>query len=207
SDEEIEVDVRLIAATNQDLKQLVQDGKFREDLFYRLNVITINVPPLVERKDDIPILASAFLKRFREEMGKPNLVLSQGSYRLLLAYDWPGNVRELEHCLKGAVAMARGPLILPEDLNLSGDTSSKTLDTSALEHKEFPKLNPRERALLDYMLKGNTEITRSQYQAMADGLPSRTALYDLQHLVNLGILKKIGKGPATRYRLLDRTST
>ncbi len=207
SDEEIEVDVRLIAATNQDLKQLVQDGKFREDLFYRLNVITINVPPLRERKDDIPILVSAFLKRFREEMGKPNLALSQGSYRLLLAYDWPGNVRELEHSLKGAVAMARGPLILPDDLNLSGDTGSKTFDTPALEHREFPKLNPRERALLDYMLKGNTEITRSQYQAMADGLPSRTALYDLQHLVNLGILQKIGKGPATRYRLLDRNAT
>ena len=94
--EEVQVDVRIVAATNQDLPRLVREGQFREDLYYRLNVIAIQLPPLRERREDIPLLAEHFLPKFAEQMGKPITAISQrGACALLEAYDWPGNVREL----------------------------------------------------------------------------------------------------------------
>ncbi|MCE5256847.1 MAG: sigma 54-interacting transcriptional regulator, partial [Spirochaetaceae bacterium] len=112
----IEVDVRLIAATNRDLKEEIATGRFREDLYYRLNVVNIHVPALRERREDIPFLASTFLREFAQENGKPIEGFDPRSRQALYAYDWPGNVRELKNCIESAVVMASGKLITMDDL-------------------------------------------------------------------------------------------
>ncbi|HSV55775.1 MAG TPA: sigma-54 dependent transcriptional regulator, partial [Magnetospirillaceae bacterium] len=112
----LETDVRIIAATNRDLKSEIEKGTFREDLYYRLNVVNIHVPPLRERKDDIPLLAGAFLREFSEENGK-NLEGFDAKVRAaFFGYGWPGNVRELRNCVESAVVMARGNLVTMDDL-------------------------------------------------------------------------------------------
>jgi DNA-binding NtrC family response regulator len=109
--QEIQVDVRIIAATNVDLKQLVRDGKFREDLFYRLNVITIDLPPLRQRKEDIPLLVEYFLKKYSEENERTRRHISSEALRALVSYAWPGNVRELENVVERAVVLSSSPEI------------------------------------------------------------------------------------------------
>jgi len=104
-------DFRLITATNKDLKAMVADGRFREDLFYRINIFPIRVPPLRERRDDIPALAFHFLRVFSEEMGKQVAEFSEGAMAVLMNYDWPGNVRELENTVQRAVILATEPVI------------------------------------------------------------------------------------------------
>lgn len=111
---EIQVDVRIIAATNTDLKQLVRDGKFREDLIYRLNVITIDLPPLRQRKEDIPVLVEFFLNKYSEENERPRRHLTPEALRPLLTYSWPGNVRELENVVERAVVLSSGSEIGPD---------------------------------------------------------------------------------------------
>jgi len=106
--ETIKVDVRIIAATNVDLRAMVKDGRFREDLFYRLNVITVELPPLRERRDDIPLLVQHFLDKFGPESHKTNLVVTPDALDRLTAYDWPGNVRELENVVERAVVLCPG---------------------------------------------------------------------------------------------------
>jgi two-component system response regulator PilR (NtrC family) len=107
----IRVDVRIIAATNSDLKSLVDEGAFREDLYYRLNVINLFLPPLRQRKEDIPLLAQHFLKKYGDENGRPGLSLASDAVQSLLDYDWPGNVRELENVIERAVVLADGPVL------------------------------------------------------------------------------------------------
>jgi two-component system response regulator PilR (NtrC family) len=109
--ETIKVDVRIIAATNVDLRQMMEEGRFREDLFYRLHVISIQLPTLRERKDDIPLLAQHFLGKYGEENKKADLELTPDALDLLTAYDWPGNVRELENVIERAVVLASGSRI------------------------------------------------------------------------------------------------
>jgi two-component system, NtrC family, response regulator PilR len=112
--ETIKVDVRIIAATNCDLRQMVEDGRFREDLFYRLHVININLPPLRERKDDIPYLAQHFLEKFGAENNRSEFELTPEALDLMMDYDWPGNVRELENVMERAVVLSSGQRIGPE---------------------------------------------------------------------------------------------
>ena len=114
--ETIRIDSRLITATNRDLKQEILDGNFREDLYYRLNVVNIHIPPLRERKDDIPLMASAFLKEFSEENGKTIEGIDNKATMALYNYSWPGNVRELRNCIESAVVLCKGHFIMPEDL-------------------------------------------------------------------------------------------
>jgi two-component system response regulator PilR (NtrC family) len=109
--ETIKVDVRIIAATNVDLRQMMEDGKFREDLFYRLHVISIQLPPLRDRKDDIPLLARHFLAKYGDENHKGDLELSPEALDLMAEYDWPGNVRELENVIERAAVLCSGPKI------------------------------------------------------------------------------------------------
>jgi two-component system response regulator PilR (NtrC family) len=116
ANEEVEVDVRVVAATNRSLEALVRERRFREDLYYRLNVIPIVVPPLRERRDDIPLLAVHFLERFSREMGKTITKISEEAMERLLRHSWPGNVRELENVIERAVALETSPVILPERL-------------------------------------------------------------------------------------------
>ncbi len=115
-EETLEVDVRIVAATNRDLKAEIEKGTFREDLFYRLNVVNIHVPPLRERKDDIPLLATSFLKEFADENGKRIEGLDSRARAALYSYDWPGNVRELRNCVESAVVMAKGSIVTFDDL-------------------------------------------------------------------------------------------
>ena len=112
----VKVDVRVIAASNQDLPALLRDGRFREDLFYRLNVVPIEVPPLRARKDDVPLLVEHFITIFCAENGKRRKTLSGEALAWFLAYDWPGNVRELRNMVERLVIMAPGDVIGPEDL-------------------------------------------------------------------------------------------
>ena len=112
----IKVDVRIIAATNRDLANLVKEGRFREDLFYRLNVVRIGLPPLRERREDIPVLAHHFFQKFSRGSTRPITGFVPGTLALLQRYHWPGNVRELENAIERAVSLSHGPLVLPDDL-------------------------------------------------------------------------------------------
>jgi two-component system, NtrC family, response regulator PilR len=114
--EEMEASNRVIAATNQDLAKMVAEGRFREDLFYRINVIPIHLPPLRDRGEDVPLLAEFFLEKYREQMAKDIHGLSQETMDLLDAYEWPGNIRELENVIERAVALEKTQTILPESL-------------------------------------------------------------------------------------------
>ena len=114
--EEVEADIRIITATNRDLSKMVAEGTFREDLFYRINVIPIRLPALRERAEDVPLLAEHFTARFAEQMGKPITGISGAAITALKAYPWPGNIRELENAIERAVALERTPAILAESL-------------------------------------------------------------------------------------------
>jgi two-component system response regulator PilR (NtrC family) len=116
--EEIHADLRVVAATNQDLAKLVADGRFREDLYYRINVIPVHLPPLRERRDDVALLAEHFLAKHAKELGKPVCTIARDAMVLLEAYAWPGNVRELENVIERSVALERTETVLAETLPL-----------------------------------------------------------------------------------------
>jgi transcriptional regulator with PAS, ATPase and Fis domain len=153
--QEIQVDVRIIAATNIDLRQMVREGKFREDLFYRLNVITVELPPLRQRKEDIPLLVEFFLKKYAEENARSTPRVTPEALRPLLTYSWPGNVRELENVIERAVVLSSGPDIsvdlLPE--SLMGRGSSLNLHDSAPDASLFEIVEDVERRIITDMLE------------------------------------------------------
>jgi DNA-binding NtrC family response regulator len=130
--QEIQVDVRILAATNIDLRKEVREGRFREDLFYRLNVITVDLPPLRVRREDIPLLANHFLDFYADENGLAQRRLSADALRALIDYDWPGNVRELENSIERGVVLSNGPTI-GSDL-LPGHITGRSFQDALLEH-------------------------------------------------------------------------
>lgn len=132
----VKVDVRIITSTNQNLKERVKSGKFREDLYYRLNVISIKIPPLRERVEDVIILAKHFLKRFSEETNKNIEGFKNDALKLMKEYHWPGNVRELENAVERAVVLAKGSLIKSEDLPIVSYTDAGTLPLLEAREKE-----------------------------------------------------------------------
>ncbi len=111
----ISVDVRVVAATNRCLRQMVRDGKFREDLYYRLNVVRIDLPPLRDRPEDIPMLAAHFTAKYCQPKQPPKM-LSRACMELLLRYPWPGNIRQLENAIERACIISRGDLVQPDDM-------------------------------------------------------------------------------------------
>jgi transcriptional regulator with PAS, ATPase and Fis domain len=125
----IKVDVRLVAATNRDLRAALEDGTFREDLYYRLNVVPIDIAPLREHKEDIPELVNLFLSRFAQDSGKKLSGISPQALKMLMDYHWPGNVRELQNILERASALSAGPLIDADDIHI---------DTRAGKTADFP---------------------------------------------------------------------
>lgn len=136
--EVIHTDVRLLVATNRNLEEAIQNGQFREDLYYRLNVITIYLPPLRERKEDIPELVRYFLNRYSKESGKSITGIDRTAMQTLMEYSWPGNVRQLENCIRRAVVLARGFTITPDDLELEETATQEAVltrqdDEEALE--------------------------------------------------------------------------
>jgi DNA-binding NtrC family response regulator len=152
---EIQVDVRIIAATNVDLRQQVKEGKFREDLFYRLNVISIELPPLRQRKNDIPLLAQHFAQKFAEENGKPQLYIAPEAMRPLMDYDWPGNVRELENVIERAVVLANGPSLTVDLLpdNMVGRGSKLAMMEHRSDASLFEIMEDCERRIITDMLE------------------------------------------------------
>jgi two-component system, NtrC family, response regulator PilR len=137
--EEVEADIRVIAATNQDLAKMVGEGKFREDLFYRINVIPVQLPPLRDRREDIPLLAEHFLARYADQMGKHVTGISGEALARLEEYEWPGNIRELENVIERAVALERTPTILEESLppHVLGRLPRNGSSTGALPESGF----------------------------------------------------------------------
>ena len=131
--EEMQADIRIIAATNQDLPRLITEGRFREDLFYRINVIPIALPPLRDRREDISLIAEHFLAKYNEQMGKNITGLSRGAMELLQHHSWPGNIRELENVLERAVALEQTPSILPDSLPTSIRGDATRVPTSSVE--------------------------------------------------------------------------
>ena len=152
---EIQVDVRIIAATNVDLRQQVKEGKFREDLFYRLNVITVDLPPLRQRKNDIPPLVEYFIVKFAKENGRPPLHVMPEALRPLLDYDWPGNVRELENVIERAVVLATGSSLMPDLLpeNLTGRGSNFAVMDHHPDASLFEIIENCERRVIGDMLE------------------------------------------------------
>lgn len=135
----LHVDFRIVAATNRDLRRLIIDGRFREDLFYRLNVVHVEVPPLRSRKSDIPELAEHFLRQYQLQRSGELTAFSDEALQALLLYDYPGNIRELEHLIQRAVLMTPGPLITLEHLpELSGGPVSKTSGLALQELLTLP---------------------------------------------------------------------
>jgi DNA-binding NtrC family response regulator len=165
--QEIQVDVRIIAATNVDLRQAVREGKFREDLFYRLNVIAIELPPLRGRREDIPLLTNHFLRRFAEENGLQPRQFTPDAMRALVDYDWPGNVRELENVVERGVVLSSGPII-GADL-LPGNLTGSSYSSSLLEHSPDASLfdimeDIERRIIVDKLERSNWNQTEAAEQ-------------------------------------------
>jgi len=147
----IKVDVRYVAATNRDLQEAVGDGHFRQDLYFRLNVVTLNVPPLSERKDDIPLLAYHFLKKFSRTMEKEVANIDPEVISVFMNYDFPGNVRELENIIERGVALASGELI--ETSHLPDDLKTLNIRTFRKKDGQLPTLEEQEIAYIQWVLR------------------------------------------------------
>jgi len=224
SDQDVDVNVRMLTATNVDLKALIREGKFREDLYYRLKVITITTPPLREQRQNIPLLAMHFLKEGEHMAGRSGLALSRGALKALVSYDWPGNIRELKHVIITAAVMSEGRVIQSEQLGINGkarnedDAPSESVDSFALENGEnfenqLPArndkakndrglpldLNSRQVIACEYVREHGSISSKDLIELLEGSISKRTASYDIQDLVNRSLLVKIGRGPSTRY--------
>ena len=153
--EEIQVDVRVIAATNSNLHDAVISGKFRDDLFYRLNVINIHIPPLRERREDIPLLAHSFVERIAHELGKEVGDLSEGALKILIDYNWPGNVRELENAVERAIVTCRSHVLTEEDFAFLNHTHGEKKKWSVPENISMEEMEKQLIAATLQRTKGN----------------------------------------------------
>ncbi len=188
--QEIQVDVRIVAATNLDLRQAVREGKFREDLYYRLNVITLELPPLRSRREDIPPLVTHFLKRFSEENELPLRRITPDAMRVLVDYDWPGNVRELEHIIERGVVLSSSTTI-GVDL-LPGHLTGRSYSSSLLEHSPNASLfdileDIERRIIVDKLERSNWNQTEAAEQFR---IPLSTLNQKIKRL-NIEIRKKL----------------
>jgi two-component system, NtrC family, response regulator AtoC len=209
----IPIDVRVIAATNSDLKREVENRKFRSDLFYRLNVIPINVPPLRERKEDILLLAQHFILKFNKAFHKKIRGISNDALAALTSYSWPGNIRELENLMERLTVLCDKDMITNQTLPPEISKSKTTMQDIMLEHAQkfemdFIKkvaskgnLNDRQMKALEYV-KTTGKITKQNYIKLTNSTKT-TAFRDINSLVKLHILSQNGIGKASYYTLLD----
>ena len=153
--EPIQVDVRIVAATNRNLEELIEEGRFREDLYYRLNVVRINIPPLRKRKSDIPLLVDYFLKKYSNENNKKMTGISKEALDQLMKYDYPGNVRELENIIEQSVVLGRGDMISVRDLPMTvrGMRSESKKTDPFGEGTFIERVEAFEKALIDQALE------------------------------------------------------
>ena len=175
--QEIPIDVRIVCATHQDLKALTQEGRFREDLYYRLAEIVVDIPPLRNRMGDAALLAHAFLRRFASEEKRGALTLREDALRTIEAHRWPGNVRELENCLKRAVIMADGNQITAEDIGLGEPSEDRT---ATLDLRQVREAAERQ-AVITALGRSDGNVVKA---AEILGV-SRPTLYDLMHRFGL----------------------
>jgi two-component system NtrC family response regulator len=174
---EIPVDVRIVCATHQNLGTLITEGRFREDLYYRLAEIVINIPPLRSRVGDPALLAHAFVRRFAAEQSRGNMILTEDAVRSIEAHRWPGNVRELENCIKRAVIMADGAQIARDDIGLSQSIE----DTNEFIDLRRVRDEAERHAVVTALSRANGNVVRA---AEILGI-SRPTLYDLMHRLGL----------------------
>ncbi|MEO8002564.1 MAG: sigma 54-interacting transcriptional regulator, partial [Arenimonas sp.] len=162
---EVPIDVRILSATHKNLAKLVEEGRFRHDLYYRINVIELPVPPLRERHEDIPLIATAVLKRLSDEWGDPAPPLSEGALMALAAYSFPGNVRELENILERAVALCEGDSIEAHDLQLPAAYENRIPDSMATPLVAGPGPEPGNSALPDALEKIERDTIKKALEA------------------------------------------
>ena len=229
SDRELAVDVRIVAATNVDIPSLIEGKSFREDLYYRLKVVSITTPALREHRENIPLLCVYYLRQAEQLAGREALDLSKGALAKLVGYDWPGNVRELVNCITRAAVMAETDVIQSEEVRLENElppldpvleAASSRQESPATGERPMPvsdrnpsapsaspasgepELNVRQKEAWP-LIRKRERVTRKEYQDMVGGnLSSRTAIYDLQDFVRRGLLVKRGKGPSTTYEVV-----
>ena len=190
-DRSIHVDVRIITATNKDLKNEVDEGRFREDLYYRLNVVHIHLPPLRERSDDIPMLTEHFINKFVKMLNKPDLKISGEALRYLVGLPWEGNVRELENTIERAAILCSGNLITPEDVHPDTVSSKEKPDWSP--DIDFEKFLPANLPLPE-VLSGVEEQMVKRALEDADYVQARAA-------EALGITKSLLQYKMKKYNL------
>lgn len=209
----LQVDARLVAASNRDLRREVDIGRFREDLYYRLKVVNIRVPPLRERRDDIPLLVHHFLKKVAKANGLPVKSVNHEALKYLYQYDWIGNVRELENVIERAVILCDKDEIQPQDLpeelfqkRLPGITEEVTgegaLGPELRGSRDLPSyvsLNQRQAKAINF-IKKNGYIT-NDYYIQINQISDRHARRDLSQMVEMDIVARVGRGRSTRYVL------
>ena len=171
----IKVDVRIITATNKNLEEEVKQGRFREDLFYRLNIVQIEIPPLRERKEDIPLLLDFFLKKFNERHKKQLKGFSREARDTLIKHDYPGNVRELENVVERSVVLSRGEYVTREDLSMLGSADAVPTDGSMKQVVE----SMEKRMIMEALVTANWVQTRA---AEAIGISERMLRYKMKKL-------------------------
>ena len=169
------VEVRVIAATNRDLRQMVGDGRFQEDLYYRLNVIPIAIPPLRERAEDIRALAEHFVRKHTGRIGRPPVPIDEEALRLLEAYDWPGNVRELENTIERAVVLSRGPTLAADAITMPGAARTPVAGLPSLDLQQ--NIEWAERETLRRALGRSSGVKKAAAELM--GISQRALSYYL----------------------------
>jgi len=182
----IKVDVRVVTATNRDLEEMIKNGDFREDLFYRINVISINLPPLRERKEDIKLLVDHFLKKYSQKNNKSVNDVSKEAYKKLMQYNFPGNIRELENLIESAIVMSSGDLLTEDDFNLFQDKKHDSiLNPNDLSESYPEKVEAFETALITNALK-----IKSGNQTQAAKLLGITERHLRSRMEKYGIINK-----------------
>ncbi len=219
----IRVDVRIVAASNRILKEEVAERRFRSDLFFRLNVVHIHLPPLRERSDDIPLLVNHFLTKYSQESSASVITMEPEALRCLLDYSWPGNIRELENVIERAVILSNGEKIMVKDLPQEVREPAPPARTEDYRGEPLPEktwqpvelksigefshggrhpqgnLRPRQLRTIDF-IKEHGFITNKYYSQLNE-ISERQALRELTEMVDSGVLQRIGKGRACRYVL------
>lgn len=215
----LRVDVRVVAASNRNLKEEVAAGRFRSDLFYRLNVVHVLMPPLRDRTDDIPLLVNHFLAKYGKGAGKPKISIDTDALRCLMNYSWPGNVRELENAIERAAILANGDRIevrdlpseiafpglhQPADVVVRGDLDDEPIEESTgpivpdlAERLPMTGLRPRQHKAIEFV-KQHGFIT-NKYYSQINGISERQALRELNEMVEAGHLSREGKGRGVHY--------
>ncbi len=183
-DKTIKVDARIISASNKDLAKIIREGNFREDLFYRINVINVHLPPLRERREDIPLLAVSFIRKFAADLKKNTATLHPDAARFLKQHHWPGNVRELQNCIERAVLMNEGSEIVTEDLLFMRALSSDSGDGEKSPVFEIPpqglKLDEMERSLIIETLEACNWVQKDAASML--GISKRVMNYKVKQL-------------------------